>query len=74
MIQDSEELEFETGAHNNKIRYRINDRLNNGLCLHFWNVLKRKFPQMTLQKSNRFLNRKRLVLEVTISFIIAPSL
>ena len=31
MIEDSEELE--TVAHNNKLRYGINDRPNIGLCL-----------------------------------------
>ena len=33
MIEDSEELEFETIAHNYKLRYGINDRPNIGLCL-----------------------------------------
>jgi len=33
MIEDSEELEFENVAHNNKLRYGINDRPNIGLCL-----------------------------------------
>ena len=32
MIEDSEELEFETVV-NNKLRYGINDRPNVGLCL-----------------------------------------
>ena len=31
MIEDSEELEYETA--NNKLRYGINDRPNIGLCL-----------------------------------------
>ena len=46
MIEDFVELEFETVAHNNKLRYGINDRPNIGLCLllalqhfleRFWN-------------------------------------
>ena len=71
MIEDSEELEFQTVAHNNKLRYGINDRPNIGLCLllalqHFLERFGTIF--FPLERSNCFENRKRLVLEVTLQF------
>ena len=67
MIEDSEELEFETVAHNNKLRYGINDRPNIGLCLL---LALERFGTIffALERSNCFENRKRLVLEVTLQF------
>ena len=55
MIDDSEELEFETVARN-KLRYGINDRPNIGLCLllalqHFlkrFSILIKYVPQIML--------------------------